>query len=375
MENGQTPRFSVSDFLAVVNQSLEVAFGIVEIEGEVSSFKVNHQKYVFFDLKDDSGSVACFMSVWQLRTQIEDGMRVVVRAAPKVTPWGKFSLTVQEIKPVGEGSIKRAQELLRQKLDKEGLFSVERKRLLPRIPGHIGVVSSVEAAGYKDFIKLLGERWGGLTVDVANVQVQGDSSPAQIVRAIEYFNSAKQPPEVIVIIRGGGAADDLAAFNDEAVVRAIATSRIPTLVGVGHETDETLSDLAADVRASTPSHAAQIIAPDRREVLSALDTKVDRVIGEVSARRASLENDVVASVELALSRIDSKLGLLKNRYFSAEAVMRQLDPRAVLRRGYAIVRTDNKPMSIVVEGDLIAIETDKYNIEAEVKDVQPKINR
>ena len=110
------PRFNVSDFLAVVNQSLEMAFGIVEVEGEVASFKVNHSKYVFFDLKDRDGTVGCFMTVWQLRTPIEDGMRVVVRAMPKVTNWGKFSLTVQEVRPVGEGNLRRSHELLRKKL-------------------------------------------------------------------------------------------------------------------------------------------------------------------------------------------------------------------------------------------------------------------
>ena len=149
-----TPRFSVSDFLAVVNQSLEVAFSAVEIEGEVASFKVNQNKWVFFDLKDENGSVGCFMSVYGLRTPIADGMKLIVRALPKVTTWGKFSVTVQSYHPSGEGSLRKGFELLRAKLDKEGLFAPERKRVLPAIPVHIGVISSTQAAGYTDFITI-----------------------------------------------------------------------------------------------------------------------------------------------------------------------------------------------------------------------------
>ena len=155
------PTFRVSDFLAVVNQSLDVAFGVVEVEGEVSSFNVNHQKYVFFDLKDATGSVSCFMTVWQLRTPIEDGMKVVVRAAPKVTNRGKFSLTVSDIRPIGEGSLKKSFELLRAKLEKEGLFDDARKRPLPTLPSRVAVISSTDAAGYADFMKIAEERFGG----------------------------------------------------------------------------------------------------------------------------------------------------------------------------------------------------------------------
>lgn len=145
------------------------------------------------------------------------------------------------------------------------MFAPERKRSLPEIPAHIAVISSTQAAGYADFVKILNERWGGLKVDVAHVQVQGTVAPDQIIRAINYFGEEEVLPEVLVIIRGGGSADDLAAFNDEPLVRAIAGSRIPTIVGVGHEVDVTLADMVADVRAATPSNAAQIVVPDKRE--------------------------------------------------------------------------------------------------------------
>ena len=255
MDENPIPRFGVSGFVELINQVLEFSCSAVEIEGEVASFKVNQGKWVFFDLKDEEASVGCFMPVYQLRTPIEDGMKLVVRAQPKVTKWGKFSVTVQSYRPLGEGSLRKSFQLLHAKLEKEGIFATERKRSLPQIPARIGVISSTQAAGYADFIKIVNESWGGLQIDVAHVQVQGEAAADQIVAAINRFNESQTPPEVLVIIRGGGSADDLNTFNDELLVRAIAASRVPILVGIGHEVDMTLADLAADVRASTPSNA------------------------------------------------------------------------------------------------------------------------
>ena len=341
------PRFRVSDFLAVVNQSLEMAFGIVEIEGEIASFKVNHQKYVFFDLKDETGSVGCFMTIWQLRSQIEDGMKVVVRATPKVTDWGKFSLTVQEIHPVGEGNIRRSQELLRQKLDKEGLFDESRKRDLPTRPTNVAVISSIQSAGYADFMKISDNRWGGVKFTVANVLVQGDSAPDQIVRAIDYFEQLENLPEVIVLIRGGGSADDLSAFSDEKLVRKVASSRIPVLAGIGHETDESLVDLASDVRASTPSNASEILFPDKQESIRAIharlvgvshtvQTEINRRISEIHTQKRDL-------LDIWRNKVDDVLGEIRSR----KRLIDEYNPDTVLRRGYAIINGTREIGSIV----------------------------
>src|SRR6266496_3889415 len=147
----ETLVLTVSDLIALVNQTLEYALPTAVVEGEVSSFKVSKGKFVFFDLKDEQGVVSCFMMVYQLRTALEDGMKVRVVAQPKLTAWGKFSLTVQGVAAVGQGSIKRSFELLRAKLEKEGLFDISRKRTLPEIPSRVGLVASVESAGYGDF--------------------------------------------------------------------------------------------------------------------------------------------------------------------------------------------------------------------------------
>lgn len=366
MAIGQAPRFSVSDFLASLNQTLEYSYPAIEIEGEIASFKVNQNKWVFFDLKDASGSVSCFMSVFQLRVPVSDGMNVVVRATPKVTKWGRLSLTIQSIRPRGEGSLKKSFDLLKAKLDKEGLFAPERKRPLPTMPQHIAVISSTQAAGYADFVKILNERWGGMAVDVAHVQVQGDAAPEQIIRAIHYFNEQEILPEVLVIIRGGGSADDLATFNDEPLVRAIAASRIPTLVGVGHEVDITLADMVADVRAATPSNAAQIVVPDRRDIQQMIHLKLLRAGDALETVIAEHQRDIRDSLEHALLVIDERVETSRRTLMHLAAQLKAYNPESVLARGYAIVRGQ------VAVGEELTIERQQDIITAEVKYVSKR---
>jgi exodeoxyribonuclease VII large subunit len=357
------PIFSVSDFVAVFNQTLEYAYPSVEIEGEVASFKVNQGKFVFFDIKDKDSSIGCFMTVWQMRTPIEDGMKIIVTAVPKLTQWGKFSLTVKTFRPSGEGALKKSFEILKAKLAAEGLFAPERKRQLPRIPEHIAVISSIQAAGYADFVKILNDRWGGIQVDVAHVQVQGETSADQIIRAINYFNQQELLPEVIVIIRGGGSADDLSTFNDEPLARAIATSRIPTLVGVGHEIDESLADMVADVRASTPSNAAQILVPDRGEIIRSVHAQVGsllpRILQIIDQQKLSIElvlSDAADSIEKIVDDNIWRLQSMKN-------ILAQLNPQTILNRGYALLRGSRQI------GAMVEIETSQAILEAEVKNV------
>lgn len=359
-------RLTVSQFIDTLNQTLEYAYPTVEVEGEVASFKINQGKYVFFDLKDEQGSIGCFMMAWQLRVPIEDGMKVVVAASPKLTPWGKFSLTVRAIQPSGEGSLKKSFELLRAKLDKEGLFAPERKRVLPELPGHIAVISSTQAAGYADFIKILNDRWGGMQIDVAHVQVQGVDAPDQMIRALRYFNSREILPEVVVLIRGGGSADDLSAFNDEFLVREIAASRVPTLVGVGHEVDISLADMAADVRAATPSNAAQILVPDRQEVIRGVRRSVTLLLPRIEQVISRHQQEIELVVESTLDKINEKFNHRIEQLGASRRLLSEYDPRRVLARGYALVRGDVSP------GKEIEIEKSDIVIQAEVKHVRQK---
>lgn len=366
----KTPKliFSVSEFLAVVNQTLEFAYPSVEIEGEVASFKVNQDKFVFFDVKDEDGCIGCFMMVWQLRMPIEDGMKVIISATPKVTKWGKFSLTVKTIRPSGEGAIKKSFELLKAKLESEGLFSLERKRTLPYPPQNVAVISSTQAAGYADFIKILNERWGGIKVEVAHVQVQGAGAADQIIRAVEYFSQQELLPEVLVIIRGGGSAEDLSTFNDELLIRAIASSRVPTLVGVGHETDTTLADLVADVRASTPSNAAQILVPDKTEIIRRTKQQVSSVIPKLNQMIDQQKQAIAEYLSEILKQIDRMIDKQEVVVANFKAVLSQLNPRAILARGYALVRGE------LAVGSIIEVETKRVILKAEVNNVREKID-
>lgn len=373
MENVQ---LSVSECIALINQTLEYAYPTLLIEGEVSSFKVNKDKYVFFDIKDDTGTLGCFMMIYQLRVPIADGMHVQIVAQPKLTQWGKFSLTVRAIRPVGEGSIKRSFDALVAKLDKEGLFDPARKRTLPALPSRIGVITSTQAAGYIDFTTILNQRWGGMEVLVANTQVQGFAAAPQIIKALDHFNQMSQPPEVIVIVRGGGSADDLSVFNDEPLVRALAASRVPTLVGVGHEVDTTLADMVADVRAVTPTNAAQILVPDRHEIIVGNQARLRRALDHVGQRAAQLEERVIHDRGRILTIVVNRHEHMTQLVQQQQRTLRQLNPENALKRGYALVRSENgaliRQAKAVRPGDVLSIEIQDAIIKAGVTDVNEK---
>jgi exodeoxyribonuclease VII large subunit len=370
------PEFSVSDAVALFNQMFETATPTITVIGEVANFKVNQGKWVFFDIKDEESSLGCFMSVFNLRVAVEDGMRVAVVARPTVTKWGKFSLTVQLIRPVGVGSIKRAFELLRAKLDAEGLFAPERKRSLPELPTKIGVISSVDAAGYKDFVKILGQRFGGLEILVAPVQVQGSGAAEQIIAALRFLNENPKPPEIIAILRGGGSRDDLAAFDDEPLTRAIAASRMPIITGIGHEIDTTLADLAADVRASTPSNAAEILVPDKREIIASTDARLRGLITKTENQLKENLAHVKNNRLFLLNRLEQVIEKTENQLNFLNATLKQLNPRTILRRGYAIVRNSaGRVIAKPAVGDAVQVETNLAVIDAEVKKVRSKHNR
>ena len=361
---------SVSEALAIINQTLEYAFPSIKVVGEVANYKVSGGKWVFFDIKDEESSMKCFMPAWNLRVAIEDGMKVQVLAKPRLSKYG-FSLNIDNITPVGEGNVKRAFELLRAKLDAEGLFAPERKRLLPDLPSRIGVISSTDAAGYKDFIKILGARFGGMEILVINTAVQGDGASDQIISALKQFNEREEPPEVIAILRGGGSRDDLVAFDDELLVREIASSRTPTIIGVGHEVDVTLADLAADVRASTPSNAAEILVPDKREIIAELSARFGQTLIQTKNKLDNLDEKVSQSHEKLQNIFEQVVEKYEKQLEYLTLTLRQVDPKNVLKRGYFIVRNGggkvlkHKPK----KGDQISLEGKDIVFSALVDDV------
>jgi len=334
--------WTVGDFVASLNQTLDYAYPTVLISGELANFRVSKNKWVYFDLKDDEASLRCFGTVYQLPGPLEDGMLLTVRAQPRLHPLYGFSLNTQAIQVTGEGSLKRAADLLATKLLAEGLFADERKRLLPYPPRRIGLITSSESAAYADFTKIINARWGGLQIDLINVQVQGEAAVPQVVQAIERFNALAVPPEVLVITRGGGSADDLAAFSAEPVVRAVAASRIPTLVAIGHEIDTSLAELAADQRASTPSNAAELLVPDRQQVLKHIDGVINEY-GRLLKDRLHTERSGVNQIVQRLSEIiTGALRLTKDQLNADERLLTALSPLRALDQGFAVVRQNNQ---------------------------------
>lgn len=356
--------YSVSDFIEISNGIFEKSFPTVLIEGEISSFKVNQGKFVFFDLKDEKSSLGCFMTVWQMRFPLEDGMKVIAEVRPKLTNWGKFSLTVEKITPKGEGSIKKSFEILKEKLSREGLFSDDRKRQIPRNPQKIAVISSIQAAGYADFIKIINERWGGLKIRVAHTQVQGAVAADQIIRAIDFLNSQSDLPEIIVIIRGGGSADDLAVFNDEKLVRAVANSRIPIITGIGHEIDESLCDLVADFAASTPSNVAQILTSDKADEIRSLRSRILRtneiILLKINDLKTENHKKINEIKHISLNKIFEQ----KREIEAKKRILESNNPQNILSKGYAFVGGDFE-----IGGEII-IQTIDKKITAEVKNVE-----
>lgn len=351
---------TVSEFNAMLNQTLAFAYSEIIVEGEVSSFKVNQGKWVFFDLKDSESLVGCFIPIFQLKTALEDGMLIKVKALPQLTKWGKFSLNVREIELSGEGSVKRAFELLKQQFEKEGLFDASRKRSLPEFPQKIFLITSKQAAAYNDFVTVLNDRFGGITIDHYQVQVQGEAAVNQLAQAIEYANSHQSSYDVVVLIRGGGSMEDLQAFNSEKVVRAVYACQLPTIVGIGHEDDVTLAELASDVRAATPTDAARRLIPDKKEVMEL----IRRLGGELEASltqhiandRALLnryqfliENQItglrhnLAELQNQISfKISTLVDASKRHIASQKKLLASLNPESVLARGYSIARVEGR---------------------------------
>ncbi|HET7529277.1 MAG TPA: exodeoxyribonuclease VII large subunit [Candidatus Saccharimonadales bacterium] len=361
---------SPSDFAAYLNQTLEAAYPSVTIEGELTNFRVSKNRWIYFDLQDEAASIKFFGTVYMLPGPLEDGMKVRVAGSPRLHPRFGFSINARSITPAGEGSIKKAADLLAAKLEAEGLFDPLRKRPLPQLPLTIGLITAAASAAYADFIKILNERWGGVEIQLIDVYVQGAQAPPQIIRAIEHFNEMPSLVDTLVITRGGGSAEDLAAFSDERVVRAVAASRIPTLVAVGHEVDVSLAELAADVRASTPTNAAQLAVPSRSETLAGLSV-AKKTIAELVAQR--LESAVRESRQ-SREYLTSQVSLLLSDKFklldSHKKLIGVFDPRAALKRGYAIVSRAGRNISSVKglrAGDSLDIQLSDGKIGAKVQ--------
>jgi exodeoxyribonuclease VII large subunit len=334
------------------------------VEGEVSNFSRASSGHCYFTLKDAGSQIGCVM--WRNVAQSQDYLPAggdLVLAHGRVGVYGaggRYQLYVDQLRPAGVGDLYRQFELLMARLEAEGLFDPERKRPLPDFPRCIGVVTSPAAAALRDVLNVLGRRYPLAEVLLAPTQVQGEAAPPQIVVALQALN-ARDDVDVILVARGGGSLEDLWAFNDERVARAVAASRIPVICGVGHETDFSLADFAADVRAPTPSAAAELVAPDRTELSaqvmgllaalgvalqSAVEERRWRVVEQVRAlRHLSPEAQLVQARQRvddlsgrAEATIHHNLALRRERLGGLMGRLAGVSPLGTLERGYAIVR-------------------------------------
>lgn len=364
-----TPQpLSISQVTAHIKRLLErdEILHDVTVQGEVSNFTRHSSGHLYFSLKDQNSTLTCVCfrgAAGRLRFEPRNGMRVVADGNVSVyEKSGRYQLLIRSLRPDGDGDLAAALEALKAKLDLEGLFAPERKRALPRFPRAIGLITSPTGAAIRDLISIISRRYPLGRIVVIPTVVQGEVGAESIVRSIQYANSLGTL-DVLIVGRGGGSLEDLWCFNEEAVARAVFASRLPVISAVGHETDFSICDYVADVRAATPSAAAELVAPDVQELqrhLGALDRHLrEGLRGHLERARRQLHR--VAShpllqrpgaiVEARAQRLDeasaaltATIGALldsgRRRLEKAVVGLTAMSPLAVLSRGYAIVRKD-----------------------------------
>lgn len=364
---------SVSQLNRYIKMNFDADENLVNIfiSGEISNF-TNHYRtgHLYFTLKDDSAAVRAVMfnsSAKRLKFMPEDGMKVIARGRVSVyEASGQYQLYVDDMQPDGVGALNLAYEQLKEKLQKEGLFSELHKKPLPPYPEKVGVITSPTGAAVRDIINVLGRRFPYAEIVFCPVLVQGDGAHLQLTDAVNMFNS-ERAADVIIIGRGGGSIEDLWEFNDEGLARAVYNSDIPVISAVGHETDFTICDFVADMRAPTPSAAAELAVPDANELQYALSALKNRMFLNVSSgiadRRSRLEyltskgalkspdemlsnrsQRLDTAFSKMLSSYENRIGGKKVEFISAATALSKLDPMSVLMRGFAFVSDKNGKM-------------------------------
>ena len=321
--------FMVSELTAQVRDLLERTFRDLWVQGEVSNFRVSQYGHYYFTLKDATAQLRCFcnrkeMKFYKFRP--EDGLQITVRGALSVYETrGEYQLVVSYLEPAGYGALQVAFEQLKQRLRQEGLFDAAQKRPLPLLPRQIGLVTSPRGAAIADIIRILERRFEGLHLILYPVRVQGEGAAEEIAEAVEYFNQADPRPDVLIVARGGGSIEDLWAFNEEIVARALGASKIPVISAVGHETDFTIADFVADVRAATPSAAAELVVARKQEFQTA-----------VSGLEAKLTRDIqyrILEGRQRLTELHAHVGFRRLQAFFHEQAQRADELRARLVQG------------------------------------------
>ena len=363
----QEKHLSVTGLTKAIRGVIEPAFADVAVEGEISNFLNHRSGHRYWTLKDEGAQISCtFWKSRQLNFDVGDGQKVLCRGRISVyAPQGKYSLDVYQVRPLGIGALQLAYEKLFKKLSEEGLFDESRKRPIPRFPKKIGIVTSSTGAALHDILTAIRRRYPLTSVMLRASAVQGIGAELEIARAIRDLNLLPESvkPDVLIVGRGGGSLEDLWCFNEEAVARAIYGSKIPVISAVGHEVDVTIADFVADLRAPTPTAAAELATPDKAELLAAIggvsnslyyaiSNKIERLGSEfkthlsgyamrqrVQETLTSRQETIIRSVGLMHSELSHTIELSSLRIANYTSSLRALDPKNVLQRGYAIART------------------------------------
>lgn len=365
--------YTVSEITDSIKNLIEKNFLSIWVEGEVSNLSVPVSGHAYFTLKDEGSQIRAVMfrqSFDALRFQLEDGMKVLVFGRLSVyKPKGEYQIIVEDLHPKGIGVLQMRFEQLKKRLEAEGLFDPARKRPIPFLPKCIGIVTSIDAAALRDILKILERRYRNLHIIIYSARVQGEGAAEEIAQGIDYLNGLKGI-DVLIVGRGGGSLEDLWAFNEEPVARAIYRSRIPVISAVGHEVDFTIADFVADVRAPTPSAAAELVVKSREELLSNINHLQNRFVnaslnyirllkhrinilsqGLVDPRKKFFEirERVDELLERITNGINRSIANMRGLLASRAQHLNSLSPLAVLDRGYSItflVRTGEVVKSV-----------------------------
>jgi len=393
--------YGVVELTRLIKGTLESGYPAVWVRGEISGLKRAESGHIYLTLKEGRDAVLSAV-IWRatlprLSFELRDGLEVEAFGAIQLyEPRGQYQLKINELRPAGLGALLLALEELKRKLQAEGLFDEARKRAPPRFPRRIGLVTSPTGAAVRDMVRVLRARWPSIAIVLAPVRVQGEGAAAEIAGAIAAMNRLGTP-DLLIVGRGGGSIEDLWAFNEEKVVRAIAGSRIPVITAIGHEVDMTLADFAADVRAATPSHAAEVAVPDRAEVarrVDALDRRIVRAVrNAIADRRRYLE---ALLEKYSFRRLRDFFGLTQQRVDDARTRLaraliallhtgriridgfagrlRALSPRLVLERGYCLARDADgtllRSADALAIGDRFAVEFARGAADARVEAIR-----
>jgi exodeoxyribonuclease VII large subunit len=396
--------YTVSDLTTEIRTLLEDSFAGVWVEGELSNFRHHSSGHMYFTLKDQESQIRAVMfrqQNRQLKFRPQDGLATLIYGEISVyEPRGEYQIVVEYMEPRGIGALQLAFEQLKERLQAEGLFDDSRKRPIPMLPGRIGVITSPTGAAIRDILQVLRRRFAGVDVLIYPVTVQGDQAAPEIVEAIHELNR-RGGLDVLIVARGGGSIEDLWAFNEEVVARAIAASKIPVISAVGHQVDYTIADFVADLRAPTPSAAAELVVSKKDELAQRLDDLQARMSGAVRSRLEALivrvgglerhlrllnpmeqirmqRRHMTALWKDLTGWADRRLAVLNGELKAAAGKLDSLSPLAILSRGYSIcLRVPGheivKESAELVVGDEVQVRLHRGRLHCEVREVMGEI--